>query len=230
MVLGRYPNRECVTCGKNADFSFFEIFRENRERRTCNTRIVRAIVIAISILSYIKNTPILFFTIPNLCLNHPLIYHSNQMEFHLECVCNIFLVCNIIVSFYIHVTFMLIQKIQIQYSFVTLFFTWNRAYLGMKKKAFLIRQFQSCVLVIKRVFRCKNVDISRAMIFDKIDWRKEVTPNHIYLHLRKEWTLVLRMSTLLHDASYGPLELIAHQYCLVRVANDDRSVCSITDS
>lgn len=60
MVLGRYPNRECVTCGKNADFSFFEIFRENRERRTCNTRIVRAIVIAISILSYIKNTPIIF--------------------------------------------------------------------------------------------------------------------------------------------------------------------------
>lgn len=103
MVLGRYPNRECVTCGKNADFSFFEIFRENRERRTCNTRIIRAIVIAISILSYIKNTPILFFTIPNLCLNHPLIYHSNQVEFHLECVCNIFLVCNIIVSFYIHV-------------------------------------------------------------------------------------------------------------------------------
>lgn len=101
-----------------------------------------------------------------------------------------------------------------------------------KKKAFLykflIRQFQSCILVIKCVSRCKNVDISRAMIFDKIDWRKEVTPNHIYLHLRKEWTLVLRMSTLLHDASYGPLELIAHQYCLVRVANDDRSVCSIT--
>lgn len=40
-----------------------------------------------------------------------------------------------------------------------------------------------------------------AIVFDKIDFRKKVTPNYIYLHLRKEWTLVLRASTLLHDAS-----------------------------
>lgn len=233
-MLGRYPNRECVTCGEKTQISPFYGYFSREPTTTCITTagIVHTILIslfAFSLLSKIHS--IIFDNFVSKRLNAILDTHSNLIDcnFTWNCVSNIFLtrylIRYFIVSFYIRAT-----------TYSLLFFTfyvYKIVYWHIAKRKHFYMNFwiQSRILRNKMcISLCKSVHVSRAMIFDKIDSRKEVTPNHIYLHLRKEWTLVLRVSTLLHDASYGPLELIAHQYCLVRVANDDRSVCSITDS
>lgn len=67
-----------------------------------------------------------------------------------------------------------------------------------------------------------------AVLVDEIGLKTGTDLRRIYLHSKNERTLVLSaVSKLFHGACSGPLELIAHQYCLVRVGHgDDLSVRS----
>lgn len=61
-----------------------------------------------------------------------------------------------------------------------------------------------------------------AVPVDEIGLKTGTDLRRIYLHSKNERTLVLSaVSKLFHGACSGPLELIAHQYCLVRVGHDD---------
>lgn len=77
-----------------------------------------------------------------------------------------------------------------------------------------------------RSFEISPSDISIKMLpadpVDEIGLKTASDPGHIYHHSKNERTLVLpAASKLFHGACSGPLELIAHQYCLVRVGDGD---------
>jgi len=61
-----------------------------------------------------------------------------------------------------------------------------------------------------------------AVPVDEIGLKTGTDLRRIYHHSKNERTLVLSaVSKLFHGACSGPLELIAHQYCLVRVGHDN---------
>lgn len=67
-----------------------------------------------------------------------------------------------------------------------------------------------------------SIKMLPAVPVDEIGLKTGTDPSRIYLHSKNEKTLVLSTaSKLFHGACSRPLELIAHQYCLVRVGRDN---------